>query len=51
LSSLALSLPLAPFAILGALVGRPLLSRIDQRMFELSAVVLSLLAGLRLLVV
>jgi uncharacterized protein len=50
-TSLALSLPLAPFAILGALVGRPLVSRIDQRTFELSAVVLSLLAGLRLLFV
>jgi uncharacterized membrane protein YfcA len=47
--SLRISLPLAPFAILGALSGRLLIHRIDQKLFELLALVLTLLAGLRLL--
>ncbi len=47
--SLRISLPLAPFAILGALSGRLLIHRIDQKLFEMLALVLTLLAGLRLL--
>lgn len=49
--SLGLSLRLMPFAVIGALAGRPLLSRIDQRAFELIALGLSLVAGLRLLLI
>jgi uncharacterized membrane protein YfcA len=47
--TLAISLRLAPFAIIGALLGRRLIRGIDQRTFELIALVLSVLAGLRLL--
>lgn len=48
-AGLGISLRLAPLAVLGALAGRPLISRIDQRTFEQIALWLSLLAGLRLL--
>jgi uncharacterized protein len=48
-ASIAISLRLIPFAIVGALVGRRILQRIDQRLFERLALVLTLLAGLRLL--
>jgi uncharacterized membrane protein YfcA len=36
-ASLGVALWLGPFAILGALVGRPIISRLNQRVFELSA--------------
>jgi uncharacterized membrane protein YfcA len=49
LSSLRISLLLIPFAVAGALTGRVLIKYIDQRLFELLAMVLTLLAGLRLL--
>jgi uncharacterized membrane protein YfcA len=48
-STLAVSLGLAPFCVAGALVGRRLIRGIDQRAFELIALALSLVAGLRLL--
>jgi uncharacterized membrane protein YfcA len=48
-NSVSLSLQLAPFAILGALFGRRLISGIDQRMFENIALGLTMLAGIRLL--
>lgn len=48
-ASLAISARLIPFAVAGALAGRPLLERIDQRRFEQLALGLTLLAGLRLL--
>lgn len=51
LGSLGLSLRLIPFAILGALSGRRLIGHIDQRRFDQIALGLSLLAGLRLLLV
>jgi uncharacterized membrane protein YfcA len=47
--SLRVSLPLIPFAMLGAVTGRILIKYIDQRLFELLAMVLTLVAGLRLL--
>jgi uncharacterized membrane protein YfcA len=49
LSSLRISLLLIPFAVAGALTGRVLIRYIDQRLFEILAMVLTLLAGLRLL--
>jgi uncharacterized membrane protein YfcA len=49
LSSLRLSLLLIPFAVAGALTGRVLIKHIDQKLFELLAMGLTLLAGLRLL--
>jgi uncharacterized membrane protein YfcA len=50
-SSIGLSLSLAPLAMLGALLGRQLITRIDQQVFEQAALGLTLLAGLRLLLV
>lgn len=47
--TLGLSLRLAPFAVLGALSGRRVISGLDQRSFDTIALVLSLVAGLRLL--
>jgi uncharacterized membrane protein YfcA len=47
--SFQLALMLAPFAMLGAAVGKPLLRRINQNAFELSALVLTLVAAVRLL--
>lgn len=49
LSSLWVDLWLAPFCIAGALIGRPLLERINQKVFELVALALTLLAGLAML--
>ncbi len=49
LDSLRISLPLVPFAMAGAVTGRILIKYIDQRLFELLAMVLTLVAGLRLL--
>jgi uncharacterized membrane protein YfcA len=48
--SLRISLLLIPFAVAGALTGRVLIKYIDQKLFELLAMGLTLLAGLRLLV-
>jgi uncharacterized membrane protein YfcA len=47
--SLLLNLWLAPLVIVGALAGRKLLIKIDQRLFENLALGLSALAGLKLL--
>ena len=47
-SSLPISLVLIPFAVLGALVGRPILRHLDQRWFETLALVFTFLAALRL---
>jgi uncharacterized membrane protein YfcA len=47
--SLQISLILAPFAIIGAVTGRMLIHHIDQKLFEMLALVLTLIAGLRLL--
>jgi hypothetical protein len=48
-TSIGISLRLIPFAILGALAGRRLVHRIDQRLFEQLAIGLTFLAALRLL--
>ena len=48
-ASLTISLALIPFAVLGAISGRVLIRYIDQSLFELLAIGLTLLAGLRLL--
>lgn len=48
-ASLVTSASLAPFAVLGALFGRWLVRFIDQERFETIALVLTLVAGLRLL--
>lgn len=40
-SSLGVALWLGPFAMLGALIGRPILARLNQRMFELTALALT----------
>ncbi len=50
-TSLPISLALVPLAALGALLGRRLVTRIDQQTFEAIALWLTLVAGLRLLVV
>ena len=47
--SLPISLALAPVAIAGALTGRVLIRHINQQVFEVLALVLTLIAGLRLL--
>ena len=47
--SLRISLWLIPFTMLGAWLGRSLLNRINQKVFEQSALVLTLIAGIRLL--
>lgn len=47
--SALVALPLLPFIVAGALLGRPLLHAIDQRLFEQLALLLTLVAGLRLL--
>lgn len=48
-ASAALSLQLAPFAVVGALSGRWLIRYINQELFERLALALTFLAGLRLL--
>jgi len=48
-NSLPISLVLIPFAILGALSGRLIIRLIDQKFFETLAIGLTLIAGLRLL--
>jgi uncharacterized membrane protein YfcA len=47
--SFGLNLKLAPFVLIGALIGRKILTRINQRWFENIALTLSALAGARLL--
>jgi len=49
MASLGFSLALAPFAVGGALFGRAVLRHIPQKLFEDTALVLTILAGLRLL--
>jgi uncharacterized membrane protein YfcA len=47
--SVRLNLWLAPAVLIGGLVGRKILVKIDQRLFENLALILSALAGLKLL--
>jgi hypothetical protein len=49
MASLHISAALIPFAVIGAVSGRVLIRYIDQSLFELLAIGLTLLAGLRLL--
>ena len=49
LESLRVDLVLAPIAILGALFGRAIIGFIDQRTFEMLAIVFTLIAAVRLL--
>lgn len=49
LSSLWVDLWLAPFAIVGALAGRPIVERINQKAFELAALGLTFVAALLML--
>lgn len=51
LQSLPVSLALIPFAVIGGLVGRVLIKHINQQVFEMLALMLALLAGIRLLLV
>ena len=48
-SSLRIDLPLAPFAMIGALFGRAIIQHIDQALFEKLALILTLAAGIRML--
>ncbi len=48
-ASLPVDLRIAPFAVLGALAGRQVIRRLNQDVFELLALALTLLAALRLL--
>jgi uncharacterized membrane protein YfcA len=48
-ASIGVSLLLGPFAVLGALAGRPILERLNQRLFELIALALTLVAALGML--
>lgn len=48
-TSLGFSLRLVPFALLGALVGRRMITGMNQRMFEGIALLLTLVAGVRML--
>ena len=48
-NSFAVGLRLAPFAIAGALLGKPLLRHVNQKLFEQLAMVLTLVAAVRLL--
>ncbi len=48
-NSLPISLALAPVAVAGALTGRVLIRHINQQVFEVLALVLTFVAGLRLL--
>lgn len=48
-SSLSVSLLLGPFAVVGALAGRPIVERLNQRVFELIALSLTLAAALLML--
>jgi uncharacterized membrane protein YfcA len=48
-TSLGVSLLLGPFAMLGALIGRPIAERLNQRLFELIALGLTFVAALLML--
>jgi uncharacterized membrane protein YfcA len=48
-ASLGVSLLLGPFAMLGALIGRPIAERLNQRLFELIALALTFVAVLLML--
>jgi uncharacterized membrane protein YfcA len=48
-ASLGVSLLLGPFAMLGALIGRPIAERLNQRLFELFALALTFIAALLML--
>lgn len=48
-ASLGVSLTLGPFAVAGALLGRPIVNRLNQRLFELSALALTFVAALTML--
>jgi uncharacterized membrane protein YfcA len=48
-ASLSIDLPLAPFAMMGAVSGRAIIKHIDQSLFEKMALVLTLVAGVRML--
>ena len=48
-ASLSIDLPLAPFAMLGAVSGRLIIKHIDQSLFEWLALALTLIAGVRML--
>ncbi|MFN8444935.1 MAG: sulfite exporter TauE/SafE family protein [Caldilineaceae bacterium] len=48
-ATLRISIWLLPFTMLGAFLGRWLLTRINQKAFEQSALILTLIAGIRLL--
>jgi uncharacterized membrane protein YfcA len=47
--SLGIDLPLIPFAVVGALFGRVIVRYIDQRVFEVLALLLTVVAAVRLL--
>lgn len=48
-NSLAVGLRLVPFSVAGALVGRPLLRHVNQKLFEQIAIALTVVAAIRLL--
>ncbi len=48
-ASAIIALPVAPFVVAGAFLGRALLRGLNQRLFERIALTLALLAGVRLL--
>jgi len=48
-ASLGVALWLAPFAMIGALVGRPVVDRLNQRLFELSALALTFGAAIMMM--
>jgi uncharacterized membrane protein YfcA len=47
-SSLRIDLPLVPFAMIGALFGRVIIRHVDQALFEKLALILTLAAGIRM---
>ncbi len=48
-ASLGISFALGPFAVLGALLGRPIVNHLNQRAFELIALALTFVAALNML--
>jgi uncharacterized protein len=48
-SSLTAALYLAPFAVLGALAGRPIVERLNQRLFEFTSLALTFVAAIGML--
>jgi uncharacterized protein len=48
-ATLSVALWLIPVAVAGALIGKPLLEKIDQKLFEQLALTLTVIAGVRLL--